>query len=82
MKSNALLWLKTGDSFGEGANRLTLVYREMKNGHFYGLLWNDFIDIGSIVRLDDATYYITVFDKDNGIDFIKQHDEHDFEYYL
>lgn len=82
MKANALLWLKVGDTIGEGLDENTLVYKEMKNGHFYGLFWNDFLDAGSVVRLDDAQYYLTVFSKENGINFIKEHDEHDFEYYL
>ena len=82
MEIGTLLWLKVGDTIGEGLDANTLVYKEMKNGHFYGLFWNDFLEMGSVVRLDDAKYYLTMLDKERGINFIKEHDEHDFEYYL
>lgn len=82
MNIGALLWLKVGDTIGNGLDENTLIYREMKNGHFYGLFWNDFLDMGSIVRLDDAKYCTTVFSKEDGVNFIKQHDEHDFECYI
>lgn len=82
MQNNALLWLKPGDTFGEGVNKSTLVYREMKNGHFYGLIWNNYLELGSICRLDAFKYYITVFSKEDGINYIKEHDEHHFEYFI
>lgn len=79
--TNALLWLKVGDTFGEGVNEQKLIYREMKNGHWYGLIWNTFLEIGSIIRLDDAKYYMSVMDKETGIDFIKNATHEALEYY-
>lgn len=46
MKTNALLWLKVGDTFGDGANQLTLAYREMKKRSFLWLIVERFSRYG------------------------------------
>ena len=82
MRRDALLWLKVGDTISDGLDSHTLIYRELKDGHFYGLLWGGLLDLGSVVRLDDCGYILTVFDKEDGIEFIKEHDSDFLDSYL